>query len=91
MFGSWDLSGFPIDLLSDGDSVYTRENFNENVHTWKFLCKFGDSRKNMFDMYRDFRENLQEILAVVTIWSPISSVRGMILVIVFMIKSLTAK
>ena len=45
----------------------------------------------MFDVYRDFRENLQEILAVVTIWSPISSVRGMILVIVFMIKSLTAK
>ena len=44
--------------------------------TWKPVWNFGDSRENMFDVYGDSRENLLEILAVVIIWSPISSVRG---------------
>jgi len=35
--------------------------------TWKFVCDRGDSR-----------ENVLEILAVVIIWSPISSVRGVL-------------
>ena len=32
IFGSRDLSGFPIDLLSDGDFVYTRAN---SMKTWE--------------------------------------------------------
>ena len=42
----------------------------------KCVGNFGDSRDNVFDRYGDFRENLLEILAVVTILSPISSVCG---------------
>jgi len=48
IIGCRDLSGFPIDLLSDRDSVYT----------WKPVWKFGDSRENVSDMYGDSRENL---------------------------------
>jgi len=44
--------------------------------TWKLECNFGDSRENLFDMHGDYRENLVDILAVVIISSPISSVRG---------------
>ena len=43
---------------------------------WKYVGNFGDSRDNVFDMDGDSRENLLEILAVVIIVSPISSVRG---------------
>jgi len=46
----------------------------------KTILKFGDSRENVFDMYGDSREGLLEILAVVIISSPISSVRGLICV-----------
>ena len=46
------------------------------LHTWTLVWIFGDSRANMFDMYGDLRENLLEILAVVIISSPITSVRG---------------
>jgi len=41
IFGSRDLSVFLIDLSSDRDSVYTRENLYK---------KFGDSRETVFDM-----------------------------------------
>jgi len=44
--------------------------------TWQFVWNFGGSRENVFDMYGDYPENLLEILAVVIISSPISSVRG---------------
>jgi len=44
--------------------------------TWKFVWRFGNSRENVFDMYGDSRENSFEILAVVNILSPISSVCG---------------
>jgi len=37
-FASRDLSGFPIRLLSDGDSVYTLENLYENVGTPVKTC-----------------------------------------------------
>ena len=40
-FGSRDLSVFLIDLLSDGDSVYSA----------KTHLKFGHSRENLFDVY----------------------------------------
>jgi len=65
-FGSPDPSVFLIDLLSYGDSVYSRDN----------LLDFGNPRENLFEVYGDSRENLFEILAVVMIFSPISSVRG---------------
>jgi len=42
--------------------------------TWKFAWNFGDFRVNVFDMYGDSRENSFENLAVVIIFSPISSV-----------------
>ena len=42
----------------------------------KICLKFWGSRENVFDMYGDYPENLLEILAVVIISSPISSVRG---------------
>jgi len=49
--------GFPILLLSDGDSVYSTE---------KEYWNFGDSRENVFDRYGDCSENLLDILAVVS-------------------------
>jgi len=56
--GSQDLSVFLIDLLSDGDSVYSRENLFEILRTPVKTCL----------MYvRRSCENLLEILAVV-IW-----------------------
>jgi len=67
IFGSQDLTVFLLDLLSDGDSVYTGG---------KLVWNFGDSRENVFDMYGDCRENLFEVLAVVIILSTISSVCG---------------
>jgi len=41
--------------------------------TWKPAWNFGDSRENVFDMYANSRENLLEVLAVVIIWSQMSS------------------
>jgi len=38
IFGSRDLPVFLIDLLSDGDSVYTRENLYENLGTPVKMC-----------------------------------------------------
>jgi len=38
IFGSQDLSDFPIDLLSDGDSVYSRENSFEISRTPVKMC-----------------------------------------------------
>ena len=67
IFGFQDLTIFSLHFWSDRDSVYTREN----------LCKFGDSREIVFDMYGDSGENWLEILAVVIVWSPISSVCGL--------------
>jgi len=43
---------------------------------WNPVWNFGDSHENVFDMYGDSCENLLEILAVVMILSPISSVCG---------------
>jgi len=43
---------------------------------WNFVQIFGESLKNLFEMYGDSRENLLEILAVVINLRPISSVRG---------------
>ena len=42
----------------------------------KPCLNIGDSREDVFDMYRDSRENLLEIFAVIIIPSLISSVRG---------------
>jgi len=42
--------------------------------TWNFVWKFEDSPENVFGMYGDSRENSFEIVAVVIILSPISSV-----------------
>jgi len=58
IFGSTDTPIFPATLLSDGDSVYSRENL---------LDIWGTPEKNVFDMYGDSCENLLEILAVVII------------------------
>jgi len=63
IFGSLDYPVFLDSLLSDRDSVYSRENLFENV----------------FDMYGDSYENSLEILAIVILVSPISSVRGIVL------------
>jgi len=38
IFESRDLSVFPMDLLSDGDSVYSRENLYENLGTPVKTC-----------------------------------------------------
>jgi len=65
IFGSPDLTVFLLDLVGAGDSVYSCENLLEI---------FGEFRENVFDMYGDSRENSFEILAVVIISSPISSV-----------------
>jgi len=46
-------------------------------HTWKLVWKSEDSRENVFDMCVDSREYLLEILTVVNIFSPISSVCGL--------------
>jgi len=51
-----DLSIFLIDLLSDGDSVYSRENLFEILGTPEKTCLICESR-----------ENTMEILAVVII------------------------
>jgi len=59
--GSPDLSVFLLELLRDGDSVYSHENL---FQIWRILMN-GDSR-----------ESLLEISAVVIILSPISFVRG---------------
>jgi len=67
IFGSPDLDGFP---------VFSYEWQGLRLLTWNPVGNFGDSRENVFDMYGDSRENLLEILAVVIIWSQISSVRG---------------
>jgi len=56
-----------IHLLSSGDSVYSRENLFD---FWE------DSRENVCDVYGDYRKDWLEILAVVMIVGPISSVRG---------------
>jgi len=45
----------------------------------KIVWKFGDSREIFFESYEDSRENLFEILSVVMISSPISFVRGRVL------------
>ena len=66
--GSRDLLGFPIDLLSDGDSVYSTE---------KRVWNFEDSHQIAFDMYGDSCENWLDILAVVMILSRIFSVSGL--------------
>jgi len=42
--------------------------------TWKSVWNVGDSQENVFDLYGDFCENLLEIVAVVILWSLISSV-----------------
>jgi len=55
-----------MDVLIDVDPVYRGE----------ISMKIWGLRNNMFDKYGDFREILLEILAVVIILSPISSVRG---------------
>jgi len=44
----------------------------------KTRLNFGDSHENVFDMYGASREKLWEILAVVMISSPGSSVRGIV-------------
>jgi len=38
IFGYQDLTIFSLDLLSDGDSVYTRENLYENLGTPVKTC-----------------------------------------------------
>ena len=43
--------------------------------TWQLVWNFGNSRDNLLDVYGDCHENLLENLAVVIIWSPISSDR----------------
>jgi len=53
--GSPDWTVFQFTLLSDGDSVLSSE---------KCVWNFGDSRKNVFDMYEDSCENLLKIFAV---------------------------
>jgi len=67
IFESPDFPGFP------GNSFEWRE---LSLLRWKLFWKFGDSRKNVFNMHGDSRENLMKIVVVVMIWSPISSVRG---------------
>jgi len=80
MFGSGDLPDFRVDLLSNGDYIYSRETL---------FAMYGDSRGNL---YGDSRGNLLEILAVVifisinnkninnnNILSMISSVHGVTL------------
>jgi len=42
--------------------------------TWKSVWNVGNSQENVFDLYGDFCENLLEIVAVVILWSLISSV-----------------
>jgi len=58
------LSGFLINLLGDGDSVYSGDS----------VWNFGDSCENVFDMYWESGENLLNILVVVIIFSPPSVV-----------------
>jgi len=50
--------------------------FSLRLLTRKPDWNVGDSRENVFHMYGDSRENVLEMLAVVIILSPISSVRG---------------
>jgi len=64
--GSLDLVDFWEVLLSDGDSIYSRENLFGNLGT----------RENMVDMYGDSCENLFRFLAVAIDIRPISSVGG---------------
>jgi len=70
IFGPRDLSVFLIDLLCDGDSVYTRENLYENLGTPVKTCLIcmGTPVKTV------------GILAVVIILSPISSTCGELLI-----------
>jgi len=67
IFGSPYWTVFPSTLLSDGDF---------RLLPWKPVWNYVDSRENLFESYGDSRENLFEILAVVNIWSLISSARG---------------
>jgi len=68
IFGSPDLSSIP------GQTFEWRRLC---LLMWNPVWNCGDSREIMFDMYGDSRENMLEISAVVSILSPISSVRDM--------------
>jgi len=65
-----------LDLRSNHFLVRSFKWRGLHVQTRRIVRKFRDSRENVFDMYGDSRENLLEILAVVIILSPISSVCG---------------
>ena len=58
IFGSRDLSVFLIDLLSDGDSVYTRENLYENVrtpmksHVHDLFCSRNYFKSNLLRLWK---------------------------------------
>jgi len=67
-FGSPDWTVFLSTLLRDGES---------RLLPWKRVWNSEDSHENLFESYRDYRENLFENLAVVIILSPISSARGL--------------
>jgi len=67
IFGFRDLTIFPKDFLSDGDSVYTRENLHENLGTPVKTCWICTGTPVNWT---------PEILVVVIIVSLISSVCG---------------
>jgi len=76
IFGSPDLSVFLIDLLTGGDSIYSRENSFEMFGTpvkMRLMCT-GNSEKSL------------DVLAIVIVLSPISSVCGFIIVFVHFVK-----
>jgi len=67
IFGSPDSTVSLYNQLSDWDS---------RLPSRKFVSNFEESPENLFESYGDFCENLFDILAVVIILIPISSVRG---------------
>ena len=72
IFASADLPDYWVHLLRDASSEWRIL----RLLMWKLVWNVGDSRDNVFDIYGASREKLLEILAVVIILSPISSVRG---------------
>ena len=72
IFGSGDLPDFRVDLLSNGDYIYSRETLFDMYGDSREIvfAMHGDSRGNLYgdsrgNLYGDSRGNLLEILAVV--------------------------
>ena len=61
---------------SPGVSSLSFEWLGLRLRPWNLIWNFGDSWENLLECCGDCSESLFKILAVVIIWSPISSTRG---------------